>query len=286
MLQQVCWALATLGSRLIQHTRSREAGNLVIEKSLAANSSATGSEAARDESGSGSWQKRKSAQTRKRVLQATIDCIYELGYSLTTTDKVAARAKVSRGAMLHHFPNRRELITAAVRYLNEQRLQNFLTEEQRIQTGGEPSKIGAGIDVYWSQLSSPLFVVFQELRVLSRTDQELREALEAALADSDTAWRATVERVFPDLTRSARHELANSVTIFLCEGMALQRAQRLTPDGGAASQTPQTTEQEAMALEALKTFLRTSYSDVRPIEAGAQQKYSPKTQNRSENSQR
>lgn len=224
------------------------------------------------------WQQRKSAQTRERVLQATIDCIYDLGYVLTTTDKVAARAKVSRGAMLHHFPNRRELITAAVRYLNAQRLQNFLTEEESIQASGEPSKIGAGIDVYWNQLSSPLFVVFQELRVLSRTDQELREALEAALADSDTAWRATVERVFPDLTRSTRHELANSVTIYLCEGMALHRAQRMA----AAPHRSLTSDHEAMALDALKTFLRTSYSDVRPIEA----EHRPRNSRRAENSQR
>lgn len=233
-------------------------------------------EAANSAPDSDTWQKRKSAQTRERVLQATIDCIYDLGYSLTTTDKVASRAKVSRGAMLHHFPNRRELITAAVRYLNEQRLQNFLTEEESIQASGEPSKIGAGIDVYWNQLSSPLFVVFQELQVLSRTDAELREALEAALADSDTAWRATVERVFPDLTRSARHELANSITIYLCEGMALYRAQRMA---NAADDAPLTSVNEAMALEALKTFLRTSYSDVRPIETY------PRTR-KSENSQR
>ena len=222
------------------------------------------------------WQQRKSAQTRERVLQATVDCIFELGYTLTTTDKVAARAEVSRGAMLHHFPNRRELITAAVRYLNAQRLQNFLTEEESIQASGEPSKIGAGIDVYWKQLSSPLFVVFQELQVLSRTDAELREALDAALADSDTAWRATVERVFPDLTGSTRHELANSITIFLCEGMALYRAQRMAK---AATETPATTDSETKVLEALKDFLRTSYSDVRPIEIHATSRQLEKPQN-------
>ena len=225
------------------------------------------------------WQQRKSAQTRERVLQATIDCIFDLGYSLTTTDKVAARAKVSRGAMLHHFPNRRELVTAAVRYLNAQRLQNFLTEEESIQLSGAPSKIGAGIDVYWKQLSSPLFVVFQELQVLSRTDAELREALEAALADSDTAWRATVERVFPDLISSTRHELASSITLFLCEGMAIYRAQR---EATAAQCAPAITANETLVLEALKDFLRNSYSDVKPIEIQSP----PQSAHKPKNSQR
>lgn len=217
------------------------------------------------------WQQRKSAKTRERVLRATIDCIFELGYNLTTTDKVAARAQVSRGAMLHHFPNRRELIVAAVRYLNEQRLASFLSEEELIQNSSERSLIGAGIDVYWKQLASPLFVVFQELQVLSRTDAELRDALDAALSDSDTAWRATVERVFPDLTSSKRHELANLVTMYLCEGMALYRAQRLAHHASAAADSSQagsdtTTASEAMVLAALKDFLRASYSDVRPAE--------------------
>ena len=211
------------------------------------------------------WQQRKSAQTKERILQATIDCIFEFGYSLTTTDKVSARADVSRGAMLHHFPNRKELIIAAVRYLNEARLQNFLKAEEPIQNSSERSLIGAGIDIYWQQLASPQFVVFQELQVLSRTDTELREALNAALSDFDTAWRATVERLFPDLNESRHHELANLITMYLCEGMALYRAQRL----GTKTRATQgrNTKSETMVLEALKDFLRTSYSDVRPEDA-------------------
>jgi len=72
--------------------------------------------------------------------------------------------------------------------------------------------------------------------------------------------------VFPDLSRSARHELANSVTIYLCEGMALHRAQRMAKTPGHTSLT---SDHEAMALDALKSFLRTSYSDVRPLETNS-----------------
>ena len=217
------------------------------------------------------WQQRKSAQTRERVLQATIDCIYDFGYTLTSTDKVAARAKLSRGAMLHHFPTRKDLIVAAVRFLNASRLQDFLKAEEPIQKSGQRSRIGAGIDVYWNQLASPQFVVFQELQVLSRTDKELREALDAALTDFDTAWRATVERLFPDLIESSAHELANLITMYLCEGMALYRAQRMSNQSAdMALRTPaDKTPSEKMVLDALKDFLRASYSDVRDVQADA-----------------
>jgi len=214
------------------------------------------------------WQQRKSAQTQARVLQATIDCIFELGYNLTTTDKVAARAKVSRGAMLHHFPTRKDLIVAAVRYLNNRRMQNFLKAEEPIQNSSDHSLIGAGIDIYWKQLASPEFVVFKELQVLSRTDAELRSALAAAIDDIDMAWQATVERVFPDLAGSARHELSSLVTRYLCEGMALYRAQRIGTKPHGRQLRP--TKSETKVLEALKDFLRTSYSDVRPQERAQQ----------------
>ena len=197
------------------------------------------------------WQQRKSELTQQRILQATIDTIYELGYNLTTTDKVAVKAGVSRGAMLHHFPVRRDLIQAAVKYLNEQRLEEFLAGESAIQGGSNRSRIGAGIDVYWGQVSSPLAVVFQELKVLSRTDAELRAVLSENAADFEQAWNATVERVFPDLIMSAQHEVANLLTRNLCEGMALNRSMVNDP------------ELTKKVLDELKNYLRRSYQDVR-----------------------
>ena len=56
------------------------------------------------------WQQTKSENTRTAILDATLDCFYELGYGNTTTEKVAKQAGVSRGAMLHHFPSRKTLI--------------------------------------------------------------------------------------------------------------------------------------------------------------------------------
>lgn len=202
------------------------------------------------------WQQRKSENTQRRILQATIDTIFEVGYNLTTTDKVAIKAGVSRGAMLHHFPVRKDLIHAAVKYLNEQRLSEFLAQENAIQHGNNRTRIGAGIDVYWDQISSPLAIVFQELKVLSRTDAELRSVLIENAAEFESAWVTTVERVFPDLILSAQHEMANLITRNLCEGMVLNRS--LADD-------PKVTQQ---ILTELKNYLRHSYRDVRDTPAG------------------
>src|SRR5277367_4995704 len=70
-------------------------------------------------------QRERSEAMRGRLLEATIDCLYELGYSRTTTIEVAARAGVSRGAQLHHFPTKKRLVTIAVRHLLSKRIEEF-----------------------------------------------------------------------------------------------------------------------------------------------------------------
>ena len=49
----------------------------------------------------------------------------KLGYTNVTTAKVASSAGVSRGAMLHHFPSKTELIQAAVEYLHSRLLEDY-----------------------------------------------------------------------------------------------------------------------------------------------------------------
>jgi len=49
------------------------------------------------------WQQRKSIQTRIAILEAAIDCLERQGYARTTTQMIAQTARISRGAMLHHY---------------------------------------------------------------------------------------------------------------------------------------------------------------------------------------
>src|SRR5690242_8997390 len=63
----------------------------------------------------------RSATTRLKLVEATIQCLYELGYHQTSTVVVTKRAKVSRGAMLHHFPSKADLMMAAMEYIRSKR---------------------------------------------------------------------------------------------------------------------------------------------------------------------
>ena len=58
---------------------------------------------------------------RARLLEATVECLVERGFSGTSTTIVSERAGVSRGAQLHHFPTKNDLVVAAVEHLTEVR---------------------------------------------------------------------------------------------------------------------------------------------------------------------
>jgi AcrR family transcriptional regulator len=80
-----------------------------------------------------SWQAQKSAMTRDRILDAAISCFINLGYTNVTTAKVASSAGVSRGAMLHHFPSKTELIQARQEYSS--------IKERRCPSPGRPGRL-------------------------------------------------------------------------------------------------------------------------------------------------
>ena len=169
-----------------------------------------------------SWQAQKSAMTRDRILDAAINCFVELGYTNVTTAKVASSAGVSRGAMLHHFPSKTELIQAAVEYLHDKLLEDYTHRVASIPAALKGKKRRrAGLDAYWDHLTGDLFVVYHELCVASRTDPELQSILENSQLLFEKHVRDSNTDLFEEWKdRGDRFLLAMDVTKFMMEGIA------------------------------------------------------------------
>ena len=58
-------------------------------------------------------QAERREATIGKLVEATIGCLAELGYSGTSTGAICKRAGVSQGGMFRHFGTRLELIAAA-----------------------------------------------------------------------------------------------------------------------------------------------------------------------------
>ncbi|MGK0500705.1 MAG: AcrR family transcriptional regulator [Oceanicoccus sp.] len=170
-----------------------------------------------------SWQAQKSAMTRDRILDAAIDCFINLGYTNVTTANVADFAGVSRGAMLHHFPSKTELMQAAVEYLHNKLLDDFTARVSKIPKSlVGPKRRRAGIDSYWEHLTSDLFVAYHELCVAGRTDPELKVILEQSVGRFEEHVRDSNNTMFEEWQgRGDLFLLAMDVTKFMMEGMAV-----------------------------------------------------------------
>ena len=62
-------------------------------------------------------QAERTAETRSKLLDATIECLIEQGYAGTTTLAVCKHAGVSHGSLQHHFGKRDTLLGAALEHV-------------------------------------------------------------------------------------------------------------------------------------------------------------------------
>ena len=134
-------------------------------------------------------QEERSATTRQAVLDATIDCLVELGYRGTTTTAIHQRAGVSRGALTHQFGSKNELLAAAISHLADIRAKEMLESASRAADGCDP--LEAGLRVLWATFNTELFAAAIELWVASRTDDDLHATLIAAERDIARHYQQT-----------------------------------------------------------------------------------------------
>ena len=120
-------------------------------------------------------QVERSAAMQRRLLDATVSALYEKGYGGTTTLEVQQRAGVSRGALLHHYASRAELMVAAMEHLTRERISEVLTFAR----ANPPSskRIEWAVGVLWSTFDGPMYTAALELWLAARNDAELLTAL-------------------------------------------------------------------------------------------------------------
>lgn len=143
-------------------------------------------------------QEQRSAETRAKLLDATIALLTEVGYAGTTTRAVAARAGVSGGAQTHHFPRRADLVGAAIEHLAERRAAGLREASVSLPDPG-PERATAMLDLIWSDFSSPVFAIGVKLWIAADDDPELYERM--------TAFERLMARMLAQLTRELADDL-------------------------------------------------------------------------------
>lgn len=143
---------------------------------------------------------------RARLLDATVDLLVERGFAGTTTTLVSQRAGVSRGAQLHHFPAKNDLVVAAIEHIAEVRAIALREAAATLPDG--PRRTRAVLGMLADLANSPVFTAALELWVAARSDPELLAAvapLEQRIGRE--LHQATAELLGADQSRPGVREL-------------------------------------------------------------------------------
>lgn len=152
-------------------------------------------------------QAERSAAMRTRLLDATVECLVTHGYSGTTTPRIAEMAGVTRGAQIHHFKSKEDLVVAAIEHLAQQRAQAAIREFGRVDN--ELDLVSSVLDFLWEAHQGPLFIATMELWVAARTDPVLAQQIERVEPIVNGTLITAIAQLLPE--HPAQKELRNLV---------------------------------------------------------------------------
>jgi AcrR family transcriptional regulator len=184
-----------------------------------------------------SRQAQKSLLTQTSVLEATIACLVDLGYYNTTMERIAKRAKVSRGAMMHHYRDRADLIEKTARYLAEKRISEFeklsRTITDPVPEGKEPTieNSSQGIELTRRFHAMPSFVALHELLLAARTDKQLADVMRQCQQTINDDIPKRILKLYPFWAKKPEAMLPlHDMVQFTFRGIAMSHMDVLEPE--------------------------------------------------------
>jgi AcrR family transcriptional regulator len=164
-------------------------------------------------------QEERTRAMRQRLLEATLQCLVERGWSGTSTTLVSERAGVSRGAQLHHFPTKTDLVIAAVEHIATVRREELAEAAAALPAGERRTR--QVLDLLGQHFTADVFAAALELWVAARTDPQLLAAVEPLERQTGReTHRLTVEMLDVDEARAGARELVQA-TLDLIRGLGL-----------------------------------------------------------------
>lgn len=165
-------------------------------------------------------QAERRAETRAALLDAAVDCLVSEGYARLTTRRIAERAGVSQGILMHYFPTKSTFLVEAIRHVAGSLVAEAVGDGRLARLGGQ-DRWEELLDVAWRIHTGATFQAGIELWSAARTDPTLREALRDLERDVTGMVRDVAVSLLPQ--ESARSDFAHLVDggLATLRGMAM-----------------------------------------------------------------
>jgi len=147
-------------------------------------------------------QAERHAETRRKIIEATIDCIDTFGFPKTTMQKVARKAGVTVGAVQHHFPSKSEMLAGVLQ--DGFSKASFEGEHLQFSDKQLQERVSLFVDHCWFLYREPTFQANLHILLGMRVEspQALDEWILGPLAEITMQVRNLLLHVFEDVELS------------------------------------------------------------------------------------
>ncbi len=140
---------------------------------------------------------------KRKLIEATAQCLAEFGHAGTSVRAVAAKANVSPGLVAHHFKGIDDLIVATYDHVGGQ-VAETLTEAMNSAPDDAESKLRAFIDASFKPpvLDRDLLAIWLSFWSLVRRDPGVRKVHKKVYTD----YRRRLETLIAEIAEGAAHQ--------------------------------------------------------------------------------
>lgn len=119
---------------------------------------------------------KRGIDAREKILDATIKCIVRAGFTATTIEHVMVEAGLSRGSVLHQFPNRVALMVATAERAMRRVMDSARIMAEAIEDPFE--RLSDYARISWETHSQPEGLALTDILLAARWDSELLAGLQ------------------------------------------------------------------------------------------------------------
>ena len=161
-------------------------------------------------------QDERSAATHLVLLEATLRCMKERGYANTTLAEIEKRSRMTRGALLHHFPNKNAIIVAAFVHLYRERIKRYQALVRTKKAG-----LHTAVSIIRGEMEA-WFPLTLEFMSAMRTDHALHKLFDTEMGKWTESISASYESLVPELASAKSPLLVQYVIGCFLRGLCLE----------------------------------------------------------------
>ncbi len=139
----------------------------------------------------------RGEETRRRIVEASIECLNRLGYAGTSIETVMEQSGMSRGSVLNQFPTRLALMTSTIETAMQMMVTDVYQRAEAIEDA--VARLRGICEVYWQTQNLPAGTALTEILLAARWD----EALALALRPVAERMESEIDKYAVDLSRAA-----------------------------------------------------------------------------------